>query len=76
MQFAYVQILGDYSGVVFAHCSRKLVNCILSDVGDALLYTLKLGTFALSRIGIAFAPAEGSLSSALLSFELLELFYG
>ena len=58
--------------MVFAHCSRKLVGCILSDVGNALLYTLKLGTVALSRIGIAFAPAEGSLSSASLGFELLE----
>ena len=62
--------------MVFAHCSRKLVGCILSDVGNALLYTLKLGTFALSRIGIAFASAEGSLSSALFGFELLELIYG
>ena len=52
----YVQIFGDYSCVVFAHYSRKLVNCILSDVGDLILYTLESITLALSRIGIAFAP--------------------
>jgi hypothetical protein len=75
LQFAYVQIFGNYSGVVFAHCGRKLVYCILTDVGNALLYTLELGTFALSRIGISLAPAEGSLSSTLLGFELLELLY-
>ena len=51
-----VQIFGNYSGVVFAHRSCKLVGCILTDVGDLLLYTLELGTLALSRIGIAFAP--------------------
>ena len=75
MELAYVQIFGNYSCVVFAHRSRKLVNCILTDVGDALLYTLELGTLALPRIGIAFAPAEGSLCSTLLGFELLELLY-
>ena len=75
MQFAYVQIFCDYSGVVFAHCGRKLVGCILTDVGNALLYTLELGTFALSRIGISLAPVKGSLGSTFLDFELLELLY-
>lgn len=75
LELLNAQIFGDYSGVVFAHCGRKLVNCILSDVGNALLYTLELGTLALSRIGISLAPAEGSLSSPLLGFELLELLY-
>ena len=70
-----VQIFCDYSGVVFAHRSGKLVGCILSDVGNLLLYTLEFGTLALSRIGVAFAPAEGSLSSTFLGFELLELLY-
>jgi hypothetical protein len=59
--------------VVFAHRSRKLVGCILTDVGNALLYTLELGTLALSRIGVSLAPAEGSLCFTLLGFELLEL---
>ena len=56
LELLNAQIFGDYSCVVFAHCSRKLVGCILSDVGDLLLYTLKLGTLALPRIGIASAP--------------------
>ena len=62
-ELVYVQIFGDYSSVVFAHRSRKLVGCILSDVGDFILYTLEFGTFALSRIGVAFAPGECLLPS-------------
>ena len=62
--------------MVFAHRSGKLVGCILTDVGDLILYTLKLGPFALSRIGIPLAPAKGSLGSAPFGFELLELLYG
>lgn len=73
LELLNVQIFGDYSGVVFAHCGRKLVNCILTDVGNFILYTLELGTLALFGLGIAFAPAECSLSSTLLGFELLEL---
>ena len=56
LELLNAQIFGDYSGVVFAHCGRKLVGCILTDVGDFILYTLELGTFALPRIGVAFAP--------------------
>ena len=68
-----VQIFCNYRCVVFAHRSRKLVDCILTDVGDFILYTLEFGPLALPRIGVPLASAEGSLSSSLFGFELLEL---
>ena len=59
--------------MVFAHRSCKLVDCILSDVGDLLLYTLEFGTFALSRIGVPLASGECLLLSPEFGFELMKL---
>ena len=69
-----VQIFCNYCGVAFAHRSCKLVGRIFSDVGDFILYTLKFGTLALPRIGIAFAPGESLLLTPEFGVELLKLF--
>ena len=59
--------------MVFAHCGRKLVGCILTDVGDLILCPLllyeKLGVVS----GVALTSGECLLLSPELGVELLKL---